>query len=52
MDENANKTRGKERWEKSNKDFHNKLIGQIHHLTGTKPRINKETDGRFCIYYS
>lgn len=41
-----------ERWEKSNEEFRNKLITQIHTLTGTKPRVVKEADGRHAIYYS
>lgn len=46
------KSANKEKWEQSNKDFRDKLVTQIHSLLGTKPRVVKEKDGRYTIYYS
>mmetsp|Transcript_21474 Transcript_21474/g.44176 ORF Transcript_21474/g.44176 Transcript_21474/m.44176 type:complete len:196 (-) Transcript_21474:3431-4018(-) len=42
----------KAEWEKDKKDFREKLVNQIHGLTGTKPRVEKKEDARFVIYYS
>ena len=50
--QNIDKHYYKEKWEKSNKDFRDKLVEQIHGLTGTKPRVVREGDGPFAIYYS
>jgi hypothetical protein len=34
------------------KNFHEALINQIHSLTGTKPKIQMEANGKYAIYYS
>jgi len=39
-------------FEKGNKDFHASLTTQIFSLTGTEPRITKNSDGRYSIWYS
>jgi hypothetical protein len=32
--------------------FHDELVGQIYRLTGTKPRITKQENGTYAIFYS
>jgi hypothetical protein len=34
------------------KNFHEALINQIHSLTGTKPKIQLEANGKYAIYYT
>jgi hypothetical protein len=38
--------------ESTQKNFHEALIKQIHSLTGTKPKIQLEANGKYAIYYS
>jgi hypothetical protein len=38
--------------EKAVADFHDKLVAQIHGLTGQKPRISVEANGKHAIHYS
>ena len=42
----------KSKWEESTKAFRNKVVNQIHGLTGRKPRLDQDVDGSFVIYYS
>ena len=42
----------KESFDKSSKEFREKIINQIHILIGTKPRIESENGKNYVIYYS
>ena len=38
--------------EESREKFRQELAAQIYSLTGANPRLQKETDGRYAVYYS